>query len=146
MDIGIEEARKQLGPLVTAVQQGTDVVLTRNGRPVARIIRYQEDTRMKVYARRDVPWDPPAESHVVGRFDQYAARYWDLEISDTGDVIDTRRTRLWRTADDRWVVTRPGAGDHYYVTDDEVDQMFAANDIPADAREARARTLSPPAI
>ncbi len=41
--VGIEDARKQLGPLVTAVQQGTDVVLTRNGKPAARIVRYQED-------------------------------------------------------------------------------------------------------
>lgn len=41
--VGIEEGRKRLGDLVTAVQQGADVVLTRNGRPAARIVRYQED-------------------------------------------------------------------------------------------------------
>lgn len=40
--IGIEEGRKDLGNLVTAVQQGADVVLTRNGKPAARIVRYQE--------------------------------------------------------------------------------------------------------
>jgi prevent-host-death family protein len=40
--IGIETARKTLGDLVTAVQQGTDVVLTRNGKPAARIIAFKE--------------------------------------------------------------------------------------------------------
>lgn len=40
--IGIEDARKTLGDLVTAVQQGADVVLTRNGKPAARIVRYEE--------------------------------------------------------------------------------------------------------
>lgn len=40
--VGIEEARKVLGDLVTAAQQGTDVILTRNRRPVARVIPYQE--------------------------------------------------------------------------------------------------------
>lgn len=43
-EYGIEEARKVLGDLVTAAQQGTDIILTRHGRPVARITRYQEDT------------------------------------------------------------------------------------------------------
>jgi prevent-host-death family protein len=42
-NIGIEKARKRLGDLVTAVQQGADVVLTRNGKPAARLTRYQED-------------------------------------------------------------------------------------------------------
>lgn len=41
-DIGIKQARPILGDLVTAVQQGADVVLTRNGKPVARIVRYKE--------------------------------------------------------------------------------------------------------
>jgi prevent-host-death family protein len=42
-NIGIEDARKTLGDLVTAVQQGQDVVLTRNGKPAARIVSYQEE-------------------------------------------------------------------------------------------------------
>ncbi|GIF08644.1 type II toxin-antitoxin system Phd/YefM family antitoxin [Actinoplanes siamensis] len=40
--IGIKEARPLLGDLVTAVQQGADIVLTRNGKPAARLVRYQE--------------------------------------------------------------------------------------------------------
>lgn len=43
-EIGIEDARKRLGDLVTAVQQGADVILTRNGKPSARLVRFQEET------------------------------------------------------------------------------------------------------
>lgn len=41
-NIGIEEARKRLGDLVTAAQQGADIIITRNGKPAARIVRYEE--------------------------------------------------------------------------------------------------------
>lgn len=43
-NIGVEEARKVLGDLVTKAEQGTDIILTRRGRPAARLTRYQEDT------------------------------------------------------------------------------------------------------
>jgi len=43
-NIGVEEARKILGDLVTRAEQGTDIILTRRGRPAARLTRYQEDT------------------------------------------------------------------------------------------------------
>jgi prevent-host-death family protein len=42
-NIGIEDARKTLGDLVTAVQQGDEFVITRNGKPAARIVSYQEE-------------------------------------------------------------------------------------------------------
>jgi prevent-host-death family protein len=42
--IGINEARPILGDLATAVEQGATVILTRRGRPVARLTRYQETT------------------------------------------------------------------------------------------------------
>lgn len=44
--IGINEARPILGDLITRVQQGADVVLTRNGNPAARLIRYQEEAML----------------------------------------------------------------------------------------------------
>lgn len=40
--VGIEDARKRLGDLITAVQQGTDIIVTRNGKPAARLIAYKE--------------------------------------------------------------------------------------------------------
>jgi prevent-host-death family protein len=42
IEIGIEEARKDLGALVAKAQQGADIVLTRRGKPAARIVSYQE--------------------------------------------------------------------------------------------------------
>ena len=36
--IGIEEARGRLGDLVTAAQQGADIILTRRDRPVVRLV------------------------------------------------------------------------------------------------------------
>lgn len=44
--VGIEEARKRLGDLVTAVQQGADIILTRNGKPAARLTAYNEEPAM----------------------------------------------------------------------------------------------------
>lgn len=41
-DVGIEEARKRLGDLITAAQQGTEIVITRNGKPAARIVAIKE--------------------------------------------------------------------------------------------------------
>jgi prevent-host-death family protein len=47
IEIGIEPARAQLGPLINAViHDGTDVVITRHRKPIARIIRYREETAM----------------------------------------------------------------------------------------------------
>lgn len=43
-EVGIEQARKTLGDLVTAAQQGADIVLTRNGKPAARIVPEVEMT------------------------------------------------------------------------------------------------------
>lgn len=40
--IGIEDARKVLGDLVTRAQDGADVILTRHGKPAARIVAVKE--------------------------------------------------------------------------------------------------------
>ncbi len=42
-DVSIEEARATLGDLITAAQQGADIVITRHRKPAARLIAYQED-------------------------------------------------------------------------------------------------------
>lgn len=46
--VGIEEARKRLGDLVTAAQQGADIVITRNGKPAVRLVVVQEDIMVTV--------------------------------------------------------------------------------------------------
>lgn len=40
--IGIEDARKALGPLVDEARSGAEIVLTRHGRPIARIVPIEE--------------------------------------------------------------------------------------------------------
>lgn len=45
--IGIYDARSRLSELVGRVEAGEEVVLTRRGRAVARLVRAEEETRSK---------------------------------------------------------------------------------------------------
>lgn len=77
--IGIEDARKVLGDLVTAAQQGADVILTRNRRPVARIARYQEEGTAMTTSHTDrihidVPTNKLARMVLDGDDDENRAR------------------------------------------------------------------------
>jgi prevent-host-death family protein len=38
MDVSVAEAKNQLSQLVRAVESGEEVVITRNGRPVAQLV------------------------------------------------------------------------------------------------------------
>lgn len=48
--IGIYGARARLSELVDRVEAGEEVVLTRRGKPVARLVRAEEDARAKTRA------------------------------------------------------------------------------------------------
>jgi len=48
--IGIYDARSRLSELVSRVEAGEEVVLTRRGRAVARLVRSEEETRSKARA------------------------------------------------------------------------------------------------
>lgn len=48
--IGIYDARARLSELVDRVEAGEEVVLTRRGRPVVRLVRAQRDTHAKTRA------------------------------------------------------------------------------------------------
>jgi prevent-host-death family protein len=48
--IGIYDARSRLSELVGRVEAGEEVVLTRRGRAVARLVRAEEGTRTKARA------------------------------------------------------------------------------------------------
>lgn len=41
--VGIEEARKSLGDLITAAQQGAEITITRNGKPAVRLVTIPQD-------------------------------------------------------------------------------------------------------
>ncbi len=49
--IGIYDARMRLSELVDRVEAGEEIVLTRRGRPVVRMVRAAEDARLKARAQ-----------------------------------------------------------------------------------------------
>jgi len=48
--IGIYDARSRLSELVGRVEAGEEVILTRRGHPVVRLVRAEEETRSKARA------------------------------------------------------------------------------------------------
>ncbi len=86
--------------------------------------------------------DPDAVHQMIDVFDAADARYWDLETSDgSRNPLNTVPIRLWLTAGGRWVVTRSGRGDHYYVTDEEAEALFGENGYGQAERDIWVRTL-----
>ena len=49
--VGIYDARARLSELVEKVEAGEEVVLTRRGQPVVRMVRAREDQRAKARAQ-----------------------------------------------------------------------------------------------
>jgi prevent-host-death family protein len=50
--VGIFEAKTHLSSLVDEVEQGREVVITRHGKPVARLVRAQSELTEEQMARR----------------------------------------------------------------------------------------------
>ena len=64
MQISMSEAGKCLSSLVAAAERGEDVILARNGKPVARIVRYQAQKikppgSMRGRIKVSPDWDSP---------------------------------------------------------------------------------------
>ena len=51
-EVGAVQARKTRGALLDAVQQGVEVVVTRHGKPVARLLPERQDGDTRARARR----------------------------------------------------------------------------------------------
>ena len=51
-EVGAFEAKNTLGTLLDLVQQGEEVVITRHGKPVARLVKEPGDLDRRVRARR----------------------------------------------------------------------------------------------
>jgi prevent-host-death family protein len=49
--VGIYDARARLSELVDRVEAGEEIILTRRGRPVVRLVRSGEDARNKARAQ-----------------------------------------------------------------------------------------------
>ncbi len=51
MQVNIHEAKTQLSRLIEGVESGDDVVIARNGRPVARLVPYTRAREQRVPGR-----------------------------------------------------------------------------------------------
>lgn len=75
--VGIEDARRRLGDLITAAQQGTDIILTRNGKPAARLVAYQGETMLTVTglaAHLGMSSAPEKVARFAGAFEEHDPR------------------------------------------------------------------------
>ena len=63
MRVGIHEAKTNLSKLIPAVQTGEDVIITKAGKPVARLVPFIEETgpRSKVKLHGDLLEPLPVE-------------------------------------------------------------------------------------
>jgi prevent-host-death family protein len=74
MDVSIAEAKNQLPRLIRAVEAGEQVVITRNGQPVAQLLPPVKRQRVQFGAMRNtikfsIGWDDPidVDSFLDGR-------------------------------------------------------------------------------
>jgi antitoxin (DNA-binding transcriptional repressor) of toxin-antitoxin stability system len=116
-DVGIEDARKVLGDLATEAAQGTDIILTRNRRPVARISRYQEDPVITV-AELATTVGLPSSPDGAERFARFAGAY----------RVASDYTKVGQIPP-RWA----GQGTNALFTRDEADTLLADWDRTATA-------------
>lgn len=127
--VGIEEGRKTLGDLVTAAQQGADIILTRNGRPAARLTRYQEDpvtTLLATVSTAGAITDHAVISVDETRDGQIIASPWSRDLTE--DEINSGEwnailaaagwtvTSTWDDHDGYWTATVREADDTLTVT------------------------------
>jgi prevent-host-death family protein len=80
MQVNMLEAKNSLSRLVAAAERGEDVILARDGKPVAKIVRYQAPKvkppgawKGKVKVSRD--WDSPkTNAEIAELFEESAMR------------------------------------------------------------------------
>ncbi len=48
MDVSVYEAKTNLSKLIARVERGGEVIITRSGRPVARLVRLRPDARARI--------------------------------------------------------------------------------------------------
>lgn len=83
--IGIEDARKRLGDLIDAAQQGETVILTRHGKPAARLTAYhQEATVPATPAQMDLTQTAARVIAIARESRDLSAAEFDYEIKIYG--------------------------------------------------------------
>lgn len=108
--VGIEDARKRLGDLVAQVQDGPDVILTRSGRPVARITAYQpEDTMATIDLTQ-------AAAAVISRARSNSGMTapefdYDISVHGIGGLFGSLASAAYEIANEHLPHVAPGAGE-----------------------------------
>lgn len=103
-NVGIEEARGKLGDLVTAAQQGTNIIITRNGRPAARLVAYREDSMT-------APIDDQVHQEIVTGTEAAALRAAGIDADSIVETPDGTVTVVRGDADARFSVRYDGEDD-----------------------------------
>lgn len=131
-NIGIEEARKTLGDLVTSVQQGANIILTRNGKPAARIVPVTAYT-VEIQAGNEdgTIWQAMHPAETVT--DNGSAEQVALDVYSNQNLLDGGpwRIAVWNGAD-----ADTGLDPAYTLDDQQVrDQSQDAVERWEDARD-----------
>ena len=87
--VPIHQAKSQLSELIRAVENGEEVVLTRHGKRVIRLIREPETVQPSLEARRQaIVAELAALREKVGDAGQSFGAFWEAHKSDLGAQVD----------------------------------------------------------
>lgn len=87
--VPIHQAKSQLSELIRAVENGEEVVLTRHGKRVIRLIREPETVQPSLEARRQaIVAELAALREKVGDAGQSFGAFWEGHKRDLGAQVD----------------------------------------------------------
>lgn len=148
IEIGIEEARKQLGPLVNAAHDGTDVILTRNGKPAARLIAWEPKVTVYTTTTCGAEFSGEVQSAGIGQYihegdysDRQREMLHEAMLAALRDEVDARLPE-----DMTW---QPGPSEFLFPVDTELptrDEMAEIFDDAWAAVEAKLPSIEAKAI
>ncbi len=72
--VNVHEAKTQLSRLLQEVEDGEEIVIARNGEPVARLVRHEEERKPREPGWAEPGWMAPD----FDEFDDELARDFDL--------------------------------------------------------------------
>jgi antitoxin (DNA-binding transcriptional repressor) of toxin-antitoxin stability system len=88
--VPIHQAKSQLSELIRAVEQGEEVVLTRHGKRVIRLIREPESVQPSLEARRQaIVAELAALRDKVGSRGASFGKFWEEHRRDINDRADS---------------------------------------------------------
>jgi prevent-host-death family protein len=96
--IDLNDAQAQFDQLVERVERGEEIIITRDGRPVARMIPYRRDPGPRPPG--STATSPPTMGEIVERADELPRRGSGARDSDVIEVIRAGRDQPGAPGDD----------------------------------------------